>query len=75
MEAQETEEPNYYRELNFLTNLWVNLGEALRLQELMARMDKLEENKSFPRLFEILNKEDSISQQAERIGKVFTYKY
>lgn len=41
----------------------------------MTKMDKTEEGKSFSRLIEILTKEKCLNQQAERIGKIFTYKY
>ena len=36
---------------------------------------KIEEVKSFPRLFEMLLKDGSITKAAERLGKIFTYRY
>lgn len=70
-------ETNIYRELYFFPNLWLNLSDAngKRQQDILSSMFKIEEVKSFPRLFEMLLKDGSITKTAERLGKVFTYRY
>ncbi|KAM3139891.1 hypothetical protein pb186bvf_007922 [Paramecium bursaria] len=68
---------NIYRELQFFPNLWLNLSDVngKRQQDILSSMQKIEEVKSFPRLFEMLLKDGSISKIAERLGKIFTYRY